>query len=76
MKSCHHTSDIRLAKKMWAACGGSIKAITGTGEVHYLHPLFARPLRVNNRRHDVPAKLMTRINQVTKRSPVSKCVVR
>lgn len=73
MKSCYHTSDIRLAKRMWVACGGFIKPIPGTGEVRYSHPGFVKPLRVNDRRHDVPGKLMTRINQATRISNTQAC---
>ena len=61
-----HTSDARLARKMWKDCGGSIISVRRTGEVFYRHPLFASPLRVNDRRHDVPGKLMSRINQAAK----------
>ena len=65
-----HTSNIRIAKKMWVACGGSIEHVRGTGEVRYLHPMFITSLRTNDRRNDVPGKLMTRINQATKFSAI------
>ena len=68
MNDCRHTSDIRLAKRMWLASGGEIVPVSGTGEVRYLHPYFVRPLRANDRRLDVPAKLMTRINQLAQLS--------
>ena len=64
MTTCHHTSDLRLAKKMWMQFGGSIEHVRRTGEVRYLHPGFTRPLRVNDRRNDAPGKLMSRINQI------------
>lgn len=32
----------------------------------YIHDLFDKPLRINGRRHDVPAKVLSRINQVMK----------
>ena len=78
MITCCHTSDIRLAKRMWLANGGEIVAVSGTGEVRYLHPHFPRPLRTNDRRSDVPGKLMTRINQLVRHldaSAVQNCHV-
>jgi hypothetical protein len=71
-----HTSDIRAAKKMWLALGGSIVPVCGTGEVRYLHPQFSHPLRVNDRRKDVVAKLMSRINQVMRARPVERVLTR
>lgn len=68
MNYCYHTSNLRLAQKMWVAYGGAIVPIPGTGEMRYIHPLFPKPLRVNNRRKDVSAKLLTRINQAAKRT--------
>jgi hypothetical protein len=38
--------------------------VGGTGEVRYVHPQFKMPLRVNDRRKDVPAKLLSRLNQL------------
>lgn len=66
MNQCHHTSSLRIARRIWIECGGSIVGVRRTGEVFYIHPLFERPLRVNNRRNDVCGKLMTRLNQVRK----------
>jgi hypothetical protein len=62
----HHTSDIRTANRMWAQYGGSLSSVRRTGEVRYIHPYFPSPLTVSGRRHDVPGKLMSRINQVAK----------
>lgn len=59
-----HTSDIRLANRLWVELGGRIEPIRRTGETRYVHERFLRPLRVNGRRVDVSAKLMTRINQL------------
>jgi ABC-type cobalamin transport system ATPase subunit len=59
-----HTSDARRADKVWLLLGGRIFAIRGTGEKLYVHEVFDRSLRTNGRRNDVPAKLLTRINQV------------
>lgn len=64
MNDCCHTSSLRLAKKMWIHYGGSIAFVRRTGEVFFRHPLFAKPLRVNNRRLDVPGKLMSLLNQI------------
>lgn len=62
----HHTSDIRTANRMWAKYGGSLCEVRRTGETRYIHPLLPTPLTVNGRRHDVPGKLMSRLNQVAK----------
>lgn len=59
-----HTSDRRLADRLWKALGGAVVPVRRTGELFYLHPNFRAPLRLNGRRHDVPAKLLSRINQV------------
>ena len=66
MNHCFHTSNLRKVQKIWLANGGAIVPIPGTGEMRYTHPLFPKPLRVNNRRNDVSAKLLTRMNQVIK----------
>lgn len=64
MNTHPHTSDIRLAKRPWLEAGGQIEQVRRTGEVRYVHPDFERPLRLNDRRKDVPAKLLTRLNQL------------
>lgn len=61
-----HTSDARRADRIWLLLGGTIEEVRRTGEKRYLHSLFDRPLRTNGRRNDVPAKLLSRINQVMK----------
>lgn len=61
-----HTSDKRAFKRLWVECGGEIKPVVGTGEVRYLHASFTRSVRANDRRHDVPAVLLSRINQILK----------
>jgi len=61
-----HTSDCRLFKRLWLQCGGLIVAVRGTGEVRYFHPLMPHCVRANDRRHDVPAVLISRINQIVK----------
>jgi hypothetical protein len=59
-----HTSDARLADRVWLFLGGDISPIRGTGEKRYVHVNFDRPLRTDGRRSDVPAKLLSRINQL------------
>ena len=64
MANAIHTSDPRHFKRLWLSLGGSISGIRRTGEVRYDHPMFDRPVRANDRRCDVPAVLMSRLNQV------------
>lgn len=59
-----HTSDIRLAKRMWIALGGILNPVRGTGELRWLHAAFPHSFRTNDRRGDVPAKALSRINQL------------
>ncbi len=47
MNTHPHTSDIRLAKRLWLEAGGQIEQVRRTGEVRYVHPDFERPLRLN-----------------------------
>ncbi len=61
-----HTSDPRQADRYWLLLGGSIEPIRRTGETRYTHGAFERPLRTNGRRNDVPAKLLSRLNQLLK----------
>lgn len=51
---------------MWLLLGGRIEPVRGTGEKRYVHQQFAHPLRTNARRNDVPAKLLSRLNQLRK----------
>lgn len=64
MANAIHTSDPRHFKRLWLSFGGSICGMRRTGEVRYDHPMFDRPVRANDRRSDVPAVLMSRLNQV------------
>jgi negative regulator of sigma E activity len=66
-----HTSDKRTAKKLWEQLGGSIEAVRRTGEVRFLHPSFDNSIRVNHRRKDVPAIVLSRINQLLKANETS-----
>ncbi len=61
-----HTSDAHRADRYWLLLGGTIEPIRRTGEKRYDHAAFQRPLRSNGRRADVPAKLLSRINQLMK----------
>jgi hypothetical protein len=62
-----HTSNPHQADRIWLLLGGRIEPVRGTGEKRYLHEHFTRPLRTNARRQDVPAKLLSRLNQLLKR---------
>lgn len=61
-----HTADARHFKRLWIGLGGAIKAQRRTGEVRYLHPHFADSVRANDRRKDVPAVLLSRLNQLVR----------
>lgn len=66
MKAALHTSDIRHFKRLWLANGGLIESVRRTGEAKYLHPLLQKSVRTNDRRHDVPAKLLSAYNSVSR----------
>ena len=59
-----HTTNPRRAKRLWQELGGIIKPVRGTGEVRYQHRAFLDSIRVNDRRSDVPAVLLCRINKL------------
>ena len=61
-----HTTDIHKVERMWLLLGGRIESVRRTGETRYRHESLDRPLRVNGRRNEVPAKLLTFLNRVTK----------
>jgi hypothetical protein len=61
-----HTSNPLHADKMWLLLGGRIEPVRRTGEKRYSHEHFSHPLRTNARRNDVPAKLLSRLNQLLK----------
>lgn len=67
MNHAIHTSDNRTFKRLWQERGGLIFAIDGTGEVRYVHPAFITGVRANDRRKDVPAKLLSRLNALIRR---------
>jgi hypothetical protein len=55
-----------MFKRLWIQFGGLIVEVRGTGEVRYIQPLRPHCVRANDRRHDVPAVLISRINQIIK----------
>jgi hypothetical protein len=61
-----HTTNPLRADRLWLLLGGRIEPVRRTGEKLYIHDLFAHPLRTNARRNDVPAKLLSRLNQLLK----------
>lgn len=61
-----HTTNPLRADRMWLLLGGHIEPVRRTGEKRYTHALFPHPLRTNARRDDVPAKLLSRLNQLLK----------
>jgi len=61
-----HTSDARIAERLWLTLGGKVCAVRRTGEKFFVHDFFESPLRINGRRRDVPAKLLSRINQLSR----------
>jgi negative regulator of sigma E activity len=44
--------------------GGEMIPVRRTGEMRYIHPAFQKTIRANDRRTDVPAVLLSRINQL------------
>lgn len=64
MNHAIHTSDARKAKRIWITLGGEMIVVRRTGEMRYIHTAFPDTVRANNRRRDVPAVLLSRINQL------------
>lgn len=64
MNHALHTSNGRRAKKIWTLLGGEMIALRRTGEMRYVHSAFLDTVRANDRRTDVPAVLLSRINQL------------
>lgn len=62
-----HTSDKQKFQRLWNMLGGTYYVIRRTGEVRYIHPLFDSGIRINGRRKDVPAKLLSRLNTLIRR---------
>jgi hypothetical protein len=61
-----HTTNIHKVERMWLTLGGRIEHVRRTGETRYRHDALTKPLTVNGRRNDVPAKLLTILNRVTR----------
>lgn len=61
-----HTTNPHQADRTWLLLGGRIEPVRRTGEKRYSHDSFPHPLRTNARRNDVPAKLLSRLNQLLK----------
>lgn len=59
-----HTTNLRAVERVWQINGGVVEPISCTGEIRFVHKLFTHPLRINGRRKDVPAKLLSRVNQL------------
>lgn len=72
MANAIHTSDARHFKRLWLDLGGVIRPQRRTGEVRYLHPLFDRSVLANDRRKDVPAVLLSRLNQLIRVEATAK----
>lgn len=64
MNSPVHTSDARHFRHLWLSLGGWVEPVRRTGESRYGHGSLAHTIRVNGRRHDVPAVLLTKLNQL------------
>ena len=73
MANAVHTSDARHFKRLWVTLGGSIHGLRRTGEARYSHPLFADTVRANDRRKDVPAVLLSRLNQLIRMERRQTC---
>lgn len=66
-----HTTNGRRAERTWILLGGEVRAARRTGEKFFVHEFFESPLRLNGRRDDVPAKLLSRINQLIRAKAVN-----
>ena len=64
MNAPMHTSSHRLFDRLWIDNGGRIEDVWRTGEQRYFHPLVAHPVRINKRRKDIPAKLLSCLSAV------------
>ena len=58
------TSDRRSLDKVWRSIGGNIQPLSGTGEVIYTHPAMNRRIRVNNRKKQTCATVLSKLNQL------------
>jgi hypothetical protein len=58
------TRDRRTFDRLWSTLGGVIEFKHGTGELLYVNAMFGIAVRINGRRKDVPAVLISKINQI------------
>jgi hypothetical protein len=72
MSNAIHTSDSRHFKRLWIGLGGAIHGQRRTGEARYTHPLFDDSVRANDRRKDVPAVLLSRLNQLIRKKAAAE----
>jgi len=70
-----HTSDARHFKHLWIENGGVILPVRRTGEVRFAHHSFPDGIRANGRRKDVPAVLLSRLNQIMKLAAANDCSI-
>ncbi len=64
MSHALHTSNGRRAQRIWILLGGKMIPVRRTGEMRYTHPEFQHTVRANDRRAEVPAVLLSRINHL------------
>lgn len=75
MTNAIHTSDARHFKRLCLAIGGAIKPQRRAGEIRYCHPQFADTIRANDRRNDVPAVLLSQLNQLIRTEYRQYCML-
>jgi hypothetical protein len=68
MRNPVDSRDRRAFNRAWKDIGGVIEVKNGTGELLYTHASMVRAVRINGRRKDTPAVLLSRINQILKAS--------
>lgn len=59
-----HTTNPRKTRRLWEECGGLVLHVRRTGEQRWVHPAFPDTIRVNSRRHDIPAVILCRLNHL------------
>ena len=59
-----NTHDPRTVRRLWIQLGGEVLHVRGTGEERWVHPAFGSTVRCNARRHDIPAKVLCRLNHL------------
>ena len=61
-----NTHDPKKVRRLWIQLGGEVHHVRGTGEERWIHPAFDNTVRSNSRRHDIPAKVLCRLNHLTR----------